>query len=316
MSKPIKIRDRRRKQYFTVDDEYLNGYARYLGTTASMVYISLCRHASKEQTAYPSQKLIAEELGINERIVSQKIKQLEVARLIRIDKVKRKDGTWLNNLYTLLDKTEWRKPTYIKYVAGVKKIIEPKKAKSNTKKGKTPTTKKDQKQPQPPTGIMYIKETHTNNQTHIHSASAGNINGYLENIGEVIKRKILQKTTNLYQWQEAAERHYKNLGKTEPPPARWYKIFKEDQPRAEQAAYWVKDANPRNPEKLTYWKYNKLSTRTKNEKKTRTNSGRGERERANKDYRTPPEEKQKTSGRVGERPPKKHQSKKQKNANT
>lgn len=309
--RPIKIRDRRRKQYFTIDDEYLNGYARYLGATASMVYISLCRHASKQQQAYPSQKLIAEELGINERIVSQKIRLLEQARLISIDKVKRKDGTWLNNLYTLLDKTEWRKPTYINYVAGVKKIIQPKKAEKTIQKTKSPTTKKGQKHPQPPTGIMYINQTHISNQTHINSASAENKN-IIENLGDILKRKLLPKTTNTYSWQEAAERHYNNLNLAGQAPARWYKIFKEDQQRAEQAAYWVKDANARNPEKLTYWKYNKLSTRTKKEKKTRTKSGRGGREGRNTHYRTPPEVITYTPDRGGERPPKIHQSKKTK----
>lgn len=313
MTKPIKIRDRRRKQYFTVDDEYLNGYARYLGTTASMVYISLCRHASKEQTAYPSQKLIGEELGINERIVSQKIRLLELARLIRIDKIKRKDGTWLNNLYTLLDKSEWRKPTYIIHVAGNEKIKQLKNPKHDTKKGKTDTTQKDQKSPQPPTSFMYLKETHINNQTHNNSASAGKI----ENIAELLKRKLLPKlASSTHAWQVAAEYHYKRLGLPDTPPASWYKIFKEDQPRAEQAANWVTDANARNPKKLTFWKYNQLSTRTKNKNKTRTKDGRGEQEGINQHYRTPPEEKAYTPGRVGERPPKKHQSKKQKNENT
>lgn len=310
--RPIKIRDRRRKQFFTIDDEYLNGYARYLGTTASMVYISLCRHASKEQTAYPSQKLIAEEIGANERIVSQKIKLLEQYRLIKIEKVKRQDGTWLNNLYTLLDKTEWRKPTYINYVAGLQKIKRATKAKQNTQKRKTENTKKTKNTPQPPTHFMYLNQTHINNQTHTNSASAGKV----KNIAQILKERILPKPNNAYSWQEAAERHYKRLGLPDTPPASWYKIFKEDQPRAEQAANWVTDANARNPQKLTYWKYNQLSTRTKNEKKTRTKDGRGEQEGINQHYRTPPEEKAQTPGRVGERPPKKHQSKKQKNANT
>ena len=102
----FQVRDLRRKAFFMVDDIYLNGYARHLGTTASMVYISLCRHADKEQSAFPSQKLIAEELGINERIVMYKIKLLSDWNIIRKEKSKNSSGKWLNNTYFLVDKEQ------------------------------------------------------------------------------------------------------------------------------------------------------------------------------------------------------------------
>lgn len=298
-----------------VDDEYLNGYAKYLGTTASMVYISLCRHASKDQTAYPSQKLIGEELGINERIVSQKIRLLELARLIRIDKIKRKDGTWLNNLYTLLDKSEWRKPTYINYVAGNKKQNETTQAKRDKQKGKTEYTENTKKRPQPPTSFMYIKETHIFKDTHNNSASAGKI----ENIGQILKRKLLEKLTNGHSWQEAAERHYKRLGLPNKPPASWYKIFKDNQPVAEQAANWVTDAGAKDPKKLTYWKYNRILSALNSRYPAHIGTpqsgkkpGRGVGESENTHYRTPPEEKWHTPGRVGEWARKNAQSKNKK----
>jgi predicted transcriptional regulator len=106
----FKVRDFRDKGFFIVDNTYLNGYAKHLGTTASMVYLSLCRHADKEQKCFPSQKLIAEELGINERTVMDKIANLIDWNIIRKNKIRSKKGKWAYNVYLLLDKSEWKEP--------------------------------------------------------------------------------------------------------------------------------------------------------------------------------------------------------------
>jgi hypothetical protein len=108
MSKPIRIIDSRNKQYFVVDDVYLNGYARHLGPIASMIYISLCRHASKEQTSFPSQELIATEIKACVRSFVDKLALLEKWNLISIERFRRSDGKWLRNNYTLLDKSVWK----------------------------------------------------------------------------------------------------------------------------------------------------------------------------------------------------------------
>ena len=56
----MEIRDNRQKEWFWLDNEYLNGYARHLGTVATAVYISLCRHSdNKTQTCFPSTELIS-----------------------------------------------------------------------------------------------------------------------------------------------------------------------------------------------------------------------------------------------------------------
>lgn len=104
----FKVRDFRNKQFFFVDDSYLNGYAKYLGVTASMVYFSLCRHANKDQLSFPSQKLIAEELGINERTVMQKLSLLKRWNIIKVVRTKNQQGKWINNTYILIDKNEWK----------------------------------------------------------------------------------------------------------------------------------------------------------------------------------------------------------------
>lgn len=88
---------------------YLNGYAKHLGVHATAVYLSLCRHADKDQNAFPSQKLIAEETGMGERTCWDKIQVLSKWNIIRIEKMRSEGGKWLNNTYILLDKSEWKK---------------------------------------------------------------------------------------------------------------------------------------------------------------------------------------------------------------
>src|SRR6185369_6565318 len=107
MEKTKRIIDERKKEKFMVDDEYLNGQARLCGVYASMVYMVLCRHASQEQECFPSVKLIAEKLGISPRATITAIQTLEKRNVISVGKVRKKDGKWLNNRYTLLDKAEW-----------------------------------------------------------------------------------------------------------------------------------------------------------------------------------------------------------------
>ncbi len=107
----FKIRDMRKKEKYFVDDEYLNGYAKLCGIYATGVYISLCRHANKEQTCFPSIELIAKELKISERKVQDSLKILSRWNIIKITK-RRRQGVYVSNHYTLLDKSEWKqKPT-------------------------------------------------------------------------------------------------------------------------------------------------------------------------------------------------------------
>ena len=103
------IRDIRRKEKFQIDDAYLNGYARHCGPMATLVYLSLCRHANSEQQCFPSKKLIGEELNIGERSVYNGLKTLEEWNIIKVEPQERKDdGSYRNNTYTLLDKSVWK----------------------------------------------------------------------------------------------------------------------------------------------------------------------------------------------------------------
>ena len=106
----FKVRDLRKKDQFKIDDVYLNGYARVCGANATLVYLSLCRHAEFEsQKAFPSQNKIAFELGISVASVKRGIKILTEYNIIQIEKEKI-GGKFNNNVYFLLDKSGW-KPT-------------------------------------------------------------------------------------------------------------------------------------------------------------------------------------------------------------
>lgn len=103
-------RDLRKRGWFWLDDEYLNGYAKHLGTTASCVYISLCRHVGKDQTCFPSMEKIAEELGLGSRnTVSIAIKKLAEFNIVEIkEEIDHKTKRRKNNIYLLLDKEYWK----------------------------------------------------------------------------------------------------------------------------------------------------------------------------------------------------------------
>ena len=108
----FKGRDRRKKGWFWLDNDYLNGWAKYFGAIGTAIYVSLCRHADNEtQKCFPAQSTIAEELGISERTVRTYLKHFEKYNLIAVEREKDfKTKKWLNNVYILIDKSEWIKP--------------------------------------------------------------------------------------------------------------------------------------------------------------------------------------------------------------
>jgi len=99
----FEIRDMRHKEKFQIDDFYLNGYAKECGIYATGVYVSLCRHADKQQMCFPSLKRIAEELGISRSQVIRAVKKLKKHNIIKVKRM----GKKLNNRYILIDKSEW-----------------------------------------------------------------------------------------------------------------------------------------------------------------------------------------------------------------
>jgi len=100
----FEVRDLRDKNRFVVDDKFLNGYARFLGIYAIGVYNSLCRHANKNQSSWPSINKIAQELGIGRNKVIDGTKNLEFWQIVK----KKRVGLKLTNRYLLLSKTSWK----------------------------------------------------------------------------------------------------------------------------------------------------------------------------------------------------------------
>ena len=109
LSLGFEVRDMRHKEKFQIDDLYLNGYAKKCGIYATGVYVSLCRHANKEQKCFPSIKKMAEELSISAKQVGRAIKILEKFRII----FKKRVGKTVVNRYHLLDKSEWTGSPFI-----------------------------------------------------------------------------------------------------------------------------------------------------------------------------------------------------------
>ncbi len=138
----FKVRDLRIKEKFWLDDAYLNGYARHLKPIATAVYLSLCRHADKEQSCFPAEITIAEEHGIGERTVRYKIALLRRWNIIKVKRTRSQKGKWLHNTYFLLDKSEWKKPQ-AKFASG------------------SSTGKREQNQRQPlPPNVSPLKVSH------------------------------------------------------------------------------------------------------------------------------------------------------------
>lgn len=111
MAKEFQVRDRRNKGWFWIDDEYLNGYAKHFGPVGTAVYLALCRYAHiKDQTCYPTQKLLADKIGTTTRTVIKYIGLFEKYKLIRVERQKGPFNRYLANVYILLDKSGWQKP--------------------------------------------------------------------------------------------------------------------------------------------------------------------------------------------------------------
>lgn len=106
----IVIRDLRHKEKFQIDDEYLNGYAKVCGANATLVYLCLCRHADYyTQKSFPSIEKMSEKLGISIASVKRGISSLVEWNIIVKQRTRHPENAkWVNNSYTLLDKTVWK----------------------------------------------------------------------------------------------------------------------------------------------------------------------------------------------------------------
>lgn len=170
----IKIRDRRNKGWFYLDNEYLNGLGKHFGPIGISVYVSLCRHANSKQECYPSQDLIGKEIGVARITVAKYVKLLEKHNVINITKQKSKNNAFSNTLYILLDKTEWIYPDHVNHInmdSHVNLTAEPCK----------------------PDSISHVNEVYTNNTNTTNNTNRKKTNkaiSYLENLAPEVKREF------------------------------------------------------------------------------------------------------------------------------
>jgi len=105
MDNNFKIRDKRNKGWFYLDNEYLNGFGKEFGAIGVAVYVCLCRHANNQQESFPSHKTIAEELSITEKTVKKYLKVMKEHNIFKVEQRRNKSGKFLHNVYTLMDKS-------------------------------------------------------------------------------------------------------------------------------------------------------------------------------------------------------------------
>lgn len=106
----VEVRDLRKNEWCQIEHEFIDLYARQVGIAATCVYMSLCRHANKEQQCWPSIKLIAAEHRISTRTVIRAIQCLEKLSVVQVERRKTEDTSrQMVNTYSLLDKSNWAK---------------------------------------------------------------------------------------------------------------------------------------------------------------------------------------------------------------
>jgi hypothetical protein len=106
--KKMEIRDER--GHFTmVNDAFIDDYARHVGIYAAMIYVVMCRHANISRDCWPSGDLIGDKLGISPSSVKRGISTLESYKIIIVNRTR-----GCHNVYRLLDKSKWKKVSYLK----------------------------------------------------------------------------------------------------------------------------------------------------------------------------------------------------------
>ncbi len=154
-NKDFKVRDRRNRGWFYLDNDYLNGYAKIFGPIGTGIYLSLCRHADSNQKCFPSQKTMATELSIGERTVRDYLKRLEAWNLIVNEKSRSEQGKFLHNVYWLVDKSEWKKKPSASGADGTQSV-EPSASDDQNQRHVVPTKDTNEKN-------THNKETHPSN---------------------------------------------------------------------------------------------------------------------------------------------------------
>lgn len=100
---PIIVRDRRRKGFFTIDNELLDRFGAQLKAHGLAVYMALARFADQDSTCWPSLATISRKTGVSRPQVIREITKLKALNLIAVEHQVNEKGEFSSNIYTLLD---------------------------------------------------------------------------------------------------------------------------------------------------------------------------------------------------------------------
>src|SRR5215212_7713290 len=103
---PFTVQDRRRKGFFTIDNELVDRYGAQLKAHGLAVYMALARFANHDGACWPSLATIAKRTGMSRMQVIRELAKLQALGLIAIAHQCGTNGEHRANLYTLLDLPE------------------------------------------------------------------------------------------------------------------------------------------------------------------------------------------------------------------
>ena len=101
----FEVRDSRAQTRFFIDNAFYDEFVPVFGSSLSMVYVALVRHANKSQKTWPSQSRLATQLGLSRKWVGIQLQILECFNLIRTVRL----GKTCTNRYYLVDEKQWRR---------------------------------------------------------------------------------------------------------------------------------------------------------------------------------------------------------------
>ncbi|KKS27988.1 MAG: hypothetical protein UU88_C0001G0090 [Parcubacteria group bacterium GW2011_GWC1_42_11] len=97
--------------WFAVDNKFIDSYASHFSPATIAVYVAILRFRfGSTDRARISQDSLSKKLGISREAVGRVLKTLVAHSLLRVEKIKRNNGTWSYNEYLVIDEKYWLPP--------------------------------------------------------------------------------------------------------------------------------------------------------------------------------------------------------------
>lgn len=95
------LSDKRRQNFFIVDNRFMDEFAAHLGVYGIATYMALLRYAGQKQQAFPSHATIAEMIGCSKRKVQYAISALIDCGMLEVEH-RHTDQGHQSNIYTIV----------------------------------------------------------------------------------------------------------------------------------------------------------------------------------------------------------------------